>query len=117
MKARQITRMVLCVALATLWFAADVNADHGPGADIFFDDFEDGSATDGNPVTWTLAPSRSGNREVRDGNYILSRPDGPTGTVASRVPEHVLMDTSIRAQLSVNRIGLSAASIGVTAQQ
>ena len=44
------------------------------GGIVFLDDFEDGSATDGVPVTWTPLPGATGSFEVIDGNFVLTRP-------------------------------------------
>jgi len=44
------------------------------GEIVFLDDFEDGSATDGDPVTWSPVPGLTGSFEVIDGDYVLTRP-------------------------------------------
>jgi hypothetical protein len=63
-------------------------------ATIFSDDFNDGNAQDGTPVTW--APS-SGTWDASSGDYVA------TGSVPriSLVPAHVLGDASARAQVRV----------------
>jgi hypothetical protein len=65
---------------------------------VFFDDFEDGSATDGAPVTWTPVTSASGSFEVIDGDFVLTRPS-PIEEMYCYVDKYVtLADTSIRTQ-------------------
>jgi RNA polymerase sigma factor (sigma-70 family) len=43
------------------------------GGPFFLDDFEDGSVTDGAPVTWTVDPQLNGGTHVvQDGSYVLT---------------------------------------------
>jgi len=68
------------------------------GGIVFLDDFEDGSATDGAPVTWTPVPSATGSFEVIDGDYVLTRPS-PIEEMYCYVNQYTtLADTSIRTQ-------------------
>jgi hypothetical protein len=83
-------------------------------ATVFFDDFEDGSATDGNPVTWAVMsnwPLTAFN--VSGGNFLVgaSVADQP-GVVV--VPTVTLTNTSIRAQFRAE--GQSDQSFGVFAR-
>jgi hypothetical protein len=66
---------------------------------VFYDDFEDGSATDGKPVTWSTIPNwpfTTHNVLAGDMRVGVSAPDR-SGVVG--VPALTLGDTSIRAQL------------------
>jgi len=67
------------------------------GEIVFFDDFEDGSATDGAPVTWSPVPGFAGSYEVIDGDYVLTRPTD-IEEMYSFVDQYTLADTSIRTQ-------------------
>jgi len=63
------------------------------------DDFEDGSATDGTPVTWTASPAFPSEFEVIDGDLVLTMPDGaPQPITSARVPINFADGASIRAR-------------------
>lgn len=65
----------------------------------FIDDFEDGDATDGSPVTWVPSATYSGGtREVVDGDYVIGH-----NSAASSVVEgsDELADISICTQLRI----------------
>ena len=72
-------------------------------APYFFDDFEDGDATDGNPVKWTVEQPEPGTFEVIDGDLVVTLPDDPLppgdarGTCLS--PRITVTDASFRAQV------------------
>jgi hypothetical protein len=83
------------------------------GGIVFLDDFEDGSATDGVPVTWSPAPGATGSFEVIDGDYVLTRPRD-TEEMYSRVNQYTLADTSIRTQARL--IGSNAWWFGLGAR-
>ena len=42
---------------------------------LFDDDFEDGDASDGDPVTWHPVSFATGDFDVVDGNYVLTNPE------------------------------------------
>ncbi|MCP4256533.1 MAG: hypothetical protein GY774_03290 [Planctomycetes bacterium] len=67
------------------------------GGIVFRDDFEDGSATDGAPVTWSPVSGFAGSYEVIDGDYVLTRPTSYE-EMYSGVDQYTLADTSIRTQ-------------------
>ncbi|MHC4521783.1 MAG: hypothetical protein ACYTAS_24585, partial [Planctomycetota bacterium] len=67
------------------------------GGIVFVDDFEDGSATDGAPVTWSSVSGFAGSYEVVDGDYVLTRPTSYE-EMYSGVDQYTLADTSIRTQ-------------------
>src|SRR5215212_711121 len=73
-------------------------------ARIFLDDFNDGNAGDGTPVTWVPG---SGTWDASSGDYVA------TGSFprVSRVLEHVLSDTSARTQARV--VGNVAVNLAV----
>ena len=63
------------------------------GGIVFLDDFEDGSATDGAPVTWSPVPGFTGSFEVIDGDYVLTRPTD-IEEMYCFVNQYTLADTS-----------------------
>ncbi len=79
----------VCCVLSSILCAQAASA-----ATIFFDDFNDGSAGDGTPVTWS--PDR-GTWDAASGDYVAT---GSSPRVA-RVLAHVLGDTSARTQVRV----------------
>jgi hypothetical protein len=83
----------------------------GQAATIFYDDFEDGSATDGSPVTWTPRVYTNGSFQVDAGSYTLT--PGVVGeAVVSVVDGLTAANVSIRSQVrtsgNVDGIGLFA---------
>jgi hypothetical protein len=74
--------IVALAATATLWAASIAHAQP------FFDDFEDGSATDGSPVTWAdyPAPYNLGTFEVVNGDLVIS--PATTGPVLPAAPNY-----------------------------
>jgi len=83
------------------------------GGVVFLDDFEDGSATDGAPVTWSPMPGWTGSFEVVDGDYVLTRPRD-SEEMYSTVNQNALGDTSVRTQGRLN--GPSASWFGLFAR-
>jgi RNA polymerase sigma factor (sigma-70 family) len=83
-------------------------------AQVYLDDFEDGSATDGSPVTWATHPNFpfttlnvfGGN--LRVGNSVLGNNYGVVS-----VPAFTLSDTSIRAQVRIESQYDEAAAVFV----
>lgn len=69
-----------------------------PGPPYFIDDFEDGSATDGMPVTWVPIPTfATGSRDVVNGEYVLTPEAATIGTeMDSEVAGLVFGDVSLR---------------------
>lgn len=68
---------------------------------IFYDDFEDGSATDGDPVTWEPRVYTNGLYEVINGDYVLTPNAAPQPLVAV-VSGVTAQDVSLRTQIRVN---------------
>jgi RNA polymerase sigma factor (sigma-70 family) len=65
---------------------------------IFFDNFDDGDAGDGSPVAWVPVPGASGTFDASTGDYVVA----PSQYFASAgVPQHIVSDVSIRAQVRV----------------
>ena len=90
---------VACCVLTWMLCAQASSADT-----IFFDDFNDGNAGDGMPVTWVPG---SGTWNASSGDYVATS----SLPRISRVPDHVLGDTSVRAQARV--VGNVGATIAV----
>jgi len=90
---------IVCCVLTSMLCAPAASADT-----IFFDDFNDGNAGDGTPVTWVPG---SGTWDASSGDYVA------TGSLprVSRVTAHVLGDTSARTQARV--VGNVAANLAV----
>ena len=84
--------IVLVLALVLTLFGSVAT-----GGIVFLDDFEDGSATDGAPVTWTPVPGLTGSFEVIGGDYVLTRPTDSEDMYCI-VNQYTLADTSIRTQ-------------------
>jgi hypothetical protein len=69
---------------------------------IFFDDFDDGNAMDGNPANWTAVPDYSdGTLDASSGDYVLRPSSSNSVWIAAGIfsPPLVLGDVSIRAQI------------------
>ena len=96
------SRRLLTVACCVLtWMLSAQAASAGM---VFFDDFDDGNAGDGMPVTWVPG---SGTWDASSGDYVA------TGSLprVSRVTDHVLGDTSARTQARV--VGNVAVNLAV----
>jgi len=102
--AKQETPSKLLLTVACCVLTWTISAQVAPAAIIFFDDFNDGNAGDGMPVTWTPG---SGTWNASSGDYVA------TGFLprVSRVLAHVLGDTSARTQARV--VGNVAAVLAV----
>ena len=90
---------IVCCVLTSMLCVQAASA-----ATIFFDDFNDGNAQDGTPVTWVPG---SGTWNASSGDYVA------TGSLprVSRVLDYVLRDTSVRTQARV--VGNVAANLAV----
>jgi hypothetical protein len=64
---------------------------------VFFDDFSDGDAQDGIPVTWTERPN-VGDYDATSGDYVLTATPGG-GVMLSTVVDITLTDFSIKTQV------------------
>ncbi|MBN1853353.1 MAG: hypothetical protein JW829_11535, partial [Pirellulales bacterium] len=70
----------------------------------WYDDFNDGNAEDGNPVTWTPYEALSGIYDASTGDYVL-RPTDPNDeqeNLAAFVYDSVFEDTYVRAQAYID---------------
>jgi len=88
-----IDRLNKCVVLGCIMcgICASASADT-----IFFDDFNDGNAADGMPVTWVLPfAGFSGTFDASSGDYVLTPSDR---AVVATVPDLILDNVSIRTQ-------------------
>jgi RNA polymerase sigma factor (sigma-70 family) len=83
---------------------------------FFLDDFEDGSATDGNPVRWVpeFPPFHLGTRDVVQGSFVVTPPPAPTpfpgappnaAEADSAVEGQLYEDLSIRTRFRVTGAG------------
>ena len=106
-------RMQTIVFLASFVIVLTLAGSVATGGIVFRDDFEDGSATDGAPVTWTPWPSRTGSFEVIDGDYVMTRPRN-NEEMYCYVDKYTLADTSIRTQARL--IGSGAWWLGLIAR-
>lgn len=106
MNARSIS---MAIAVMMLMIIAAPSAWAGKA---FLDDFEDGNATDGSPVTWAAytPPFDLGSRTVVDGSYVLTPSDTPIpyygpyyAETDSFVEGGVYRDVSIYAVVSVSQ--------------
>jgi hypothetical protein len=93
-------------------------------AQFFRDDFEDGSATDGNPVTWVFAPEpfHLGAFTVTGNDLVISPatqgpvpyPDIPNyRETGLRVEDRVYHDVDVRTRVRSNNGGVSVIGIGL----
>jgi hypothetical protein len=65
---------------------------------VFFDDFNDRDAEDGDPVEWVPVPGFPGTFDASSGDYVLAPSER---AIVTGVPAFELDDVSIRTQVSV----------------
>jgi hypothetical protein len=90
-------RICRALTLTVLFTSLALQASAGT---VFFDDFSDGDAQDGMPVTWTEKPN-SGDYDATSGDYVFT----PTTTeefMISAVLDITLTNTSIRTQVRIS---------------
>jgi hypothetical protein len=69
-------------------------------AQHWLDDFEDGSAVDGSPVSWTASPGFPSEFDVAGGDLVMTLPDGASQPITSaRVPINFGSGASVRARM------------------
>jgi hypothetical protein len=69
-------------------------------AQDWLDDFNDGSAVDGAPVTWTATPAFAVDFAVDAGDLVVGMPDGAFPPISSlRVPSNFTSGASVRARM------------------
>ncbi len=114
--------MRTCSAALAFVFAFAITLPANAGK-VFYDDFEDGSATDGNPVNWVPVPGwSSGTREVIDGSFVHT-PRGLGGVddeMDTEVAGEIYQDVSIRTRVLAgkgNDVALFARSTFVDGSQ
>lgn len=98
---KQMTGVALAAALAfgTVGGVAEVFSSAAMGNTIFYDDFNDGSATDGSPRTWTpVIGYHNGTFDASSGDYLIV-PATAEDVLITGILDEVLSDTSIRAQV------------------
>ena len=66
----------------------------------WFDDFNDGNATDGNPVTWqpNLVGAFPGTYDATSGDYMFSNTDGDDNSILEASVNATFTDTYVRTQ-------------------
>jgi hypothetical protein len=96
---RLLVSVAYCVLTTTIW------AQGACAETIFFDDFNDGNAGDGMPVTWVPGP---GTWDASSGDYVAT---GSLPSRISRVSDRVFGDISARTQARV--VGNVSATLGV----
>jgi hypothetical protein len=111
LRESRLPATIVCCVLTSMLCARAVSAK-----EIFLDDFNDGNAGDGTPVTWVPG---SGTWDASSGDYVA------TGSLPriSRVLDYVLGNTSARTQarvvgnvavnLAVRRVGVNEGYAGV----
>ena len=90
----------------------------------WFDDFNDGNAGDGNPVTWTPYPALPGNYSASSGDYVLTPQDDVTNPgypdkeqLASSVNDVSFSDTYAQTQTYVDlTAGGTGGNVGLMAR-
>jgi hypothetical protein len=107
-------RTLTIVFLASFVVVLTLVGSVATGGIVFLDDFEDGSATDGAPVTWTPWPGATGSFEVIDGNFVMTRPSNNEEMYCYVDKYMTLADTSIRTQARL--IGSTAWWLGLLAR-
>lgn len=90
MNAKIRFQLISIVSVVSLTLSASALAQT-----VFFDDFEDGSAVDGMPVTWESTGNEPASLTVEDGRLVV----GGTRYAQAEVRGLGLADTSIRSQL------------------
>jgi hypothetical protein len=112
-----MTRGIACVVVL-LCLVSD-----SQGGEYFIDDFEDGNAEDGNPVTWVpqVPPLHRGVREVVNGDYVITPTSAPgdyyfqsDSVVLGTVHDGVTIRTQARALDSA--VDLESYYLGVFAR-
>lgn len=84
------------LSFALVWLAA---ATPLAGAAGWYDNFNDGNAQDGNPVTWELTEALPGNFSATTGDYLLSAPgDGNDDSSLIASVGVSFTDTYVRTQ-------------------
>ena len=90
--------MQTIVVLASFVVVLTLVGSIARGGIVFRDDFEDGSATDGAPVTWSPVPGYNGSFDVIDGDYVLTHPTNSEEMFCYANQYMTLADTSVRTQ-------------------
>ena len=112
---RRSARLVM-LGLAVVAMTLGLSIGTGHATTIWFDDFSDGNAEDGNPETWVPnpAPALAGDYNATSGDYIFTPPNGIPDTgeeamaasIESETFEGVSVRTRTRTVLTGN-VGIS----------
>ena len=104
MNAIQLSQRALCAALAILTLTLNVSAQ-----EYFVDDFSDGNADDGMPVTWS--PWYGSGFDASSGDYEWTPIDTNMGAT---VNEHIYEDVSLQTQVTLS--GPNGGMVFITAR-
>jgi hypothetical protein len=80
------------------WFLAIAISAAASANTIFYDNFNDGNAEDGMPVTWVPVPGFPGTFDASSGDFFLAPSDR---AITAGVPALTLGDASIRTQVRI----------------
>jgi hypothetical protein len=107
-----MSKQLLCktVALCVVGLAACTSAS---GKTIFYDDFRDGDAADGEPVSWVPLPTTQGTYDASSGDYLLAP---QIRAIGASVPKFVLHNVSIRTQLRMLTPSVSGGGVELLAR-
>ena len=104
----------LTFTLAVVMLTLVVFAGPAQAVTTWFDDFSDGNAEDGNPLTWVPHPALPGDYNATSGNYILTPGFGASDddAMASSVEATTFTDASVRTRART----VMAGNVGVIAR-
>jgi hypothetical protein len=92
-----MNRLLFLQPVATCLLAFAISAGTSAST-IFYEDFNDGNAADGNPVSWLEVPGFPGTFDASSGDYFLAPSQR---AIVTTVPALKLQDVSIRAQVRI----------------
>ncbi len=91
---------ILTLSLAVVVLTLGVCSGPAQAVDTWFDDFSDGNAEDGDPLTWTPHPALPGDYNATSGDYILTPGFGAGSgdTMATSIEDETFTDVSVRTR-------------------
>ena len=104
---------ILTLVLAVIVLTLAVCSVPAQAVDTWFDDFSDGNAEDGDPLTWTPHPALEGDYNATSGDYILTPGfgAGDDDTMAASIEDITFTDVSVRTRartVMAGNVGLIA---------
>jgi hypothetical protein len=105
---------LLALSLAVVAVTLVVCTGPAYAVTTWFDDFSDGSATDGSPLTWSPHPGLEGDYNATSGDYVLTPGLGPDDnqSMVATVETTTFTDLSIRTRM-VTSPGEGSGTLGV----